>query len=232
MAKDHEQMNEECGDGAEQNDEKRSFFEDLAKKYIKEMRVLFVGGQLRKKDGWRNVAEHCLMQLAAAEELCALLRLSTEETKAICSTAAIHDWKKRWERTKQNVPDRAHKLLEDVHPRQDLLNATNPDYLEQVYEGSAPFTKDQELMLYLDVITKENNLAPSEDRLREVEASPRSKGLAEKAHGQYWQKTRALRDVIEQKLFETLRQHGCDDLRSPADIPLFLRSRIEAKWQK
>lgn len=224
---------QEAAEAQKELAEKRSYFHELASKYPKQMRLLFRGGHLWKKEGWRNVAEHCLVQLAAAEELCKLLRLSKKQTDAVCSTSAIHDWKKRWERTAEgNVPPEARALLKTMKVHPELLSATNPDFLEKVYTEKAPALSElQELQLYLDLITRENELVPSEDRIREVEVAPRSSGLAEKADGQYWQKTRELRDKIEQSLYEKLTANGCI-LASPADIPILLRERIEAKWRK
>lgn len=210
-------------------EDKRSFFEALARKYPEEMRLLFQGGRLVSRDKWRNVAEHCLVQTAAAEELSQLLCLPADEAEAMCSTAAIHDWRKRWERTGEAMPAKTDQLLKDVHAREDLLEATNPDYLARAYIGEITFTPAQELQFYLDVITRENDIVRSEDRLSEVQHSPRSVGLAEKANGQYWDKTRELRDQVEQRLFEQLRSTG-HDIASPADIPLFIKSRIEEKW--
>ena len=208
---------------------KHRFYSDLAKKYSNEIRLLFKGGRLLKKDGWRNVAEHCMVQTSAAEVLCSLLKLSEEESEAICSTSAIHDWKKRWERSKETEPDLARSLLDAVHPHDDLLNATNPDYLENVYLGNAEMSPKQRLQFYLDIITRENDIVRSEDRLREVEIAPRSRGLAEKANGRYWEKTRALRDEIEAELFSKLKDDS-DVLTSPADIPLLIAQNIEKKW--
>lgn len=225
------------GEVQEELAEKRSFFHRLACKYSEEMRLLFRGGHLKKskekENNWRNVAEHCLVQVAAAEELCKLLKLSEKETDAVCSTAAVHDWKKRWERTQRgNVPPEALALLKQIDVHQELLNATNIDELEKVYLEKAPALTDlQELQLYVDLITRENDLVPSEDRICEVEKAPRSGNLAEKADGLYWQKTRELRDKIEQSLYERLTANGCK-LASPSDIPILLRQRIEAKWKK
>jgi hypothetical protein len=207
--------------------DKQKFFAGLAHKYRNEMRVLFQGGHLYKKDGWRNVAEHCLMEAAAAEELCALLKLSQQETKAVCSNAAIHDWKKRWEHTASPPPENAQKLLKELHARPDLLEATNPDYLEKVHEGKEFLGPLQQISFYLDIITRESDIVPSEERLKEVEG--RSTELAAKANGKYWQKTHEKRDEVESLLFTQLKAKGCD-IASPADIPLMLRRRIEAKW--
>lgn len=210
---------------------KRKFFEGLADKYSKEMRLLLQGGHLGKRDGWRNVVEHCLVQTAAAEELCAALHFSLEDTKAICSTAAIHDWKKRWERTGKPVPDKASELLRQLSPHDDLLTATDTDFLADIFLGKKKMSDMQEIQFYVDVITKENEIVPSEERIKEVEVAPRSHGLAEKANGNFWKGVRALRDMVEAKLFTQLHADYADEISSPADIPLFLRTRIERHWK-
>lgn len=216
------------------NPDKIAFFVSLCAEYGDAIKLLFRGGELRgrkEEKGWRNVAEHCVMQLAAARQLCVLLGLSEEDTEAICSTSAIHDWKKRYEVTKEMPPADALALEAKVTAaRPDLMMASNPDYLAQVFMEEIPFTELQDIQLYLDLITRENDIVPSEDRIAEVESHPRSAGLAEKANGQYWQGVRARRDVTEERLFNRLRARG-HAITTPRDIPLFIRDSIQENWQ-
>ncbi len=172
--------------------DKRNYFEQLAYRYRKEMRLLFQGGHLWKKEGWRNVAEHCLVQSAAAKELCALLHLSRDKTRAICSATAIHDWRKRRERRPKDFTSeddaRAEKILRQIQPHQELLDATDPDYLEQVYMGSKPpLTNIQEMRFYLDIMTDGDQIVATKERLNH--AKIRTPHLAHKANGKNFEMT-------------------------------------------
>lgn len=217
-------------------EQKRQYFHALARRYSNEMRLLFLGGRLQEnklnpKESWRNVVEHCLVQTAAAEALGELLGLPQDQRKAMASTSAIHDWSKRIEKEKTEKTEKADKFLEKTHPHQDLLDATNIDVLEQLYLGQrTDFTWLQKLQFYLDIITREHDIVRSEDRITEVESAPRSKGIGNKANGEYWQKTRDLRDEVEKELFEQLKKKG-HNIASPADIPLFIRAKIEEQWK-
>lgn len=210
---------------------KRQYFAGLAGQYRREMRVLFRGGRLKKSRDqnkhWRNVAEHCLAQLAAAEELCALLHLPQETTRTICSTSAIHDWDKRLERTGDRMSDAAPSLLQQVPAPDALLSATKPDFLERAYVGHETMSELQELQLYLDMMTRGSEIVPIDERLDEVEK--RSPELAVRAGGQYWQRTRDIGHKVERRIFEQLKKDGIA-LSSQDQVPLFIRQRIEAHW--
>src|SRR3989338_2609896 len=170
------------------------YFDDAAQRYMPQMRLLFRGGQLKKKEGWRNVAEHCVMQLAAAEMLAELLHLSEEEKKKLCSVAAVHDWRKRidvgnrkmnkLECEEREAPRSALTLLEEhaqqfvqsVNPDPDLMSATGPNFLVRaLVDKKATFP--EKLQFYLDDIcgdreiipgTKVPDIMPLRERIAEV----------------------------------------------------------------
>src|SRR4051812_32393250 len=106
------------------NDARRAsirFFHAVACRHLTEMRLLFNGGKLWKKEGWRPVVEHCLIQVAAADVLAELLGLPEEDKCRLMRAAAVHDWKKRMER----YP--AHFTTDEQAKAEMLLNMVQPD---------------------------------------------------------------------------------------------------------
>lgn len=78
--------------------QKIEFWDNFAKKHLAELRLLFRGGKLWEKEGWRNVVEHSLPQGAAAEVLSEMLKLPEEEKDEIVTASICHDWDKRLEK--------------------------------------------------------------------------------------------------------------------------------------
>lgn len=209
---------------------KRTFFEHLARRYWNEMHLLLRTGKLTSKDAWRNVAEHCLVQTAVAEELCTLLQLSEADIRAICKTAAIHDCDKRAERTGAVPPASASEAFNALDVNPDLFAATNTDVLAEWYTGERAYSFLQKVQHYLDLIIKESTIVRMNERIAEVAVAKRSAGLAEKANGKFWDYVRKHGNEVEQEIFERLRAAG-HDIKAQEDIPLFLLALIEAKYQ-
>lgn len=230
---------------------KAEFYRKLTLKYHDSMRLLFRGGELwgpSKEDerGWHNVIEHQVVQTAAAEELVKLLKealtaerivsvfgVQPEELDALPQTTIIHDWDKKFERKGGEPDEWARRHLETLHPDPLLMEATKIDTLEQLYLGNKTYTMMQKLQFYLDIITRENEIVASEDRIAEVESSSRAAELAAKANGMYWQATRAMAKDVEAMLFGVLSDSAPGlNLKEPSDIARVLRERIEAHWKK
>ena len=224
--------------------DKARYFTFLGLKYLDQMRLLMRGGGLTKTDKWDNVARHCMTQLAAAEELCGMLGVSKEDTDAACRTAAMHDWEKRFEKTRERLEtdtaaiatlesdwENARKeYLGDAQPHQALLDATNPAFLARVIEGKEQMTFAQRLQLYFDMVTDDNEIVPTKERYEKVRSSPRSKGLEALAGGQYWEGIGKMREDIEQELWEHLRERNVE-IAKPEDIPLLIRQKVTAHWE-
>jgi len=79
---------------------KTRFWENLAFKYLPEMRLLFKGGKLWNKNqqAWRNVVEHDLVEAAVAgvlaEQLHCLRLTGKGLLKQPCVSIGINGWRK------------------------------------------------------------------------------------------------------------------------------------------
>ena len=231
----------------EQGPSKADYFRKLAAKYNAGMRLLFRGGHLWGPDkgdprGWRNVVEHSLVQTAAAEELVKMLRESLsadeiagllgvppEDLDKLSATAIIHDWDKKYERMGGEPNERELRHLAPLRPDPLLMEATKIPVLEQLYLGNKAYTPMQDLQFYVDIITRENEIATAEERIAEVSSSPRAADVGRKANGAFWEGNRAHAKRAEAMLFGAL--HGkVEGLEKPEDIALLLKKRIEAHW--
>lgn len=218
----------------------RKYFDDLAQRYLPQMRLLFRGGKLWKnapdtfksETGWRNVAEHCLVQIAMAEILSEVLELSDEDSMKLANTAAVHDWSKRYDRKPEEfrVEERVavEKYLAAANPDPALMHATGVDFI-----ASALIDKDatllQKIMFYLDDLCRGSEIVTLEARLSELEARRQDlnarEDLIQKLGGKYWDKERELAFSVQEEIYQLLKIKGIN-LNTPDDIPEFLKQEI------
>ncbi|MBL7036447.1 hypothetical protein ISR94_01175 [Candidatus Microgenomates bacterium] len=214
-----------------------NYFQGLAWSVYPGMRLLFRGGKLSKKDKWRNVAEHCLVQVAVVDKLTDLLKLPTEDKNTLKNVAACHDWEKRLKIKPGNFNETekslAEKLLKSVKPDQKLMDATGPDFIEKalVKEDS---TFMERLQFYVDDIVSDTGVVELEKRIDEVEEKRqdlnKDKALTARLGGQYWDKERELGFMVEQEIFEKLPPEVQTQVGEPKNIPNYLLSQIEKNY--
>ena len=212
---------------------KKLFFTRLSLAYIREMRLLIRGGKLTKRDGWRNVVEHCIVQAAESAVLAELLNLSVKDTERLMTAAACHDWSKRLDRKPSDFSkterDRAEGFLEQVSPDPLLLAATGPEFLERaLVDGESSFL--ERLQFYIDDITKGSEIVSFDERIDEVEARRQDLnedvGLTAKLGAPYWTRERELGHSVAREIFERLEFCGAV-ISSPKDIPVLVNQVIQ-----
>lgn len=221
-------------------------------RYLKEMRLLFRGGRLTKKDKWRNVAEHCVVQLAVAEVLSDLLQLTPEEKMRFCTAAAVHDWEKRLEKKKIDDPAaatlHAQQFLDVLAVDQRLIDATGLASMSAILKGEEPPFLEK-LQWYLDDICGNrtidgktvSDILPLEERIAEVSARnphPENEinehghskyqelqGLLRERNTDYWTVELAFTKKVERELWERLggKARG---IAQPEDVPTFLQTEL------
>lgn len=232
---------------------KSGYFRSLAFQFLDEMRLLFRGGQLKKKEGWRNVVEHCVVQLGAAEILADCLELSATEKQKLCAVAAVHDWKKRIDVTRRNIqsvtdPEKqatvelmeqnAQPFAECVNADVDLMRATGPEFLHRaLVENKASLL--EKLQFYLDDICGQRDghadIFPLRERIAEVAARRQDlnddASLTAQLGGRYWYRELELGTAVEREIWEILRQRGYA-ITSPEMIPQFLRAKLMQRMDR
>lgn len=217
---------------------KIAFFEQLAFKYLPEMRLLFRGGKLTKADKWRNVAEHSLVQVAAIEALAESIGLAAEDKEKLCKAAACHDWDKRLEKQPDYFTEEERRLarefLQTANPDQTLMEATKMEWLPRVVmEKKASLL--EKLQFYIDDICQDSEIVSLDERIDEAEARERDLGASLETKtalgGNYRKKERELGHEIETEVFEKLKSQGIN-IEKPELLPSFLRKIIAEKINK
>ncbi len=216
---------------------KSKYFSDLALSHLNEIRLSVKGGKLSERDGWRNVVEHQLVQLAAAEALCKILNLPLSARKKMEKVAATHDWRMRLDKRPEDFDELdllwGEELQARVNPDLDLLFATGPEFLVRVVNGKATFL--ELLQFYLDDICKGSEIVSFDERVSEVEARRQDlnsdPALTARLGGRkYWDVERETGHKVENTIFPILRKRG-HLLRKPSDIPLLIKNQIEEKYK-
>lgn len=201
---------------------------------IPERTLVICGGKLI--DEWSNVADHCLLQFAAAEVLCEWLELPEVDTESLCSVAACHDWDKRLTR---NPDDFSHEekaraqwlFAEAVNPDIMLLRATGPSFLLNAQHGIFSFT--EAVQFYLDDICSGSKIVRLKERIDEV--SSRRLELNEDPHlsqqliAPYWEVEKKVASQIEGMIFDRLVHLDTAPVQKSDDIPLALGQAIQER---
>ncbi len=209
----------------------RRVFWHYARRHLEEMRLLFRGGRLSRKEGdWNNVIDHCLVQGAAVDALADLIDLSAEDRDRLQRTAFVHDWKKRLEiKPRDFNPEqeaRAAELAQQVSPDEEIMAATEKCFSKKIIDGQASFL--QKLMFYIDDITSGSKVTGYRERITETAARTKLNDDAEltkELGGRFWDVEWEACRQVEEELFNLLRRKGVD-IRSPQDIPALLRERL------
>lgn len=212
---------------------KAAYFRDLAKKHWQEMRLLFRGGKLTKREGWRNVANHQVTTLATADVLGDLLKLSPEERQEEETVSAVHDSRKRLEIRPQDFTQsdkaRIEELTNRVNPNPDLMAATGPAFLRRaLVEGKSTFL--ERLQFYVDDICMGDQIVPFAVRIAEVEKRIPNPDTSGTFPTNYWEKERELCLKTQEEIYQRLKDQGVD-IESASDIPFLIRREIAKRMQ-
>lgn len=210
---------------------KAKFFHKVAVRYLPEMRLVLRGGKLWKKEGWRNVVQHCLIQAAAAEVISEILGLPNSQKNKLARVAACHDWKKRIEKRPQDFTEeekgKIDNLLSD-RIDEKLFNALNPEFNIRFLKEGVSFL--EKIQWYLDNITRHGEIVSLKERIDEVEARRQDLNedpeLTKKLGGRkYWEVSREIGRQIEKELFDIITKRGVI-IKSPEEIPNLINKEL------
>jgi len=202
---------------------KSQFFWDLITKHLPEMRLLVTGGKLTKDAGWRNVAEHCLTQIAIADTLGDMLNLTAEEKHKLEVVAGCHDWSKRVEKKPSEFTE------QELRQTRDLLAQAKPDPVLMATTGStdsnlermagADATWLEKIQYYIDRITDESEII---DPIIRIE---RARSRHPELDDQFLNQEKELSQRFEAEIYQRLVKAGVD-IESPKDVPLMIKQKI------
>lgn len=218
---------------------------------IKEMRALKAYGLFPKKEGWRNVVEHLLVESEVVDVLGEACPISAEERKELNQAALLHDAYKRRQRELINqFGDEGQKLAakeqdefilsRGYSPKVvELTESTGHTSLEKLVENPiASILKLKEnidlltlIIHYADDITSGSKIVSIDKRIDALEN--RQPPYPEATLGgdifggrTYYQVQRIVGHLIEKKLAPLL------EVEDPTKIPEFILTRIEERISK
>lgn len=219
---------------------KRKYFQKLAMKYLPGMRLMLRGGRLSKAEGWRNVMEHCIAQVAAAESLCDLLKLDEKTKKRITVTAACHDWQKRLDtelakdtinpEDRQEIMARSQRFIEEANPDETLLFATSENHFKKSIQEPEKVSLAEKIQDYLDNIHRGSEIVSFDERIEEVSTRNPNVGKTLEENNElgglsFWEAVRQIGKAEEREIFELLRKQGVA-VNTPEEIPQIIKAEI------
>lgn len=195
---------------------KRAFyFSNFALRHFREMRILTKGGVLgRGNEGWRNVAEHCLVEAVGADILAEALGVSPER---VVSAALLHDWYKRREveamkqigggRGYEKTTREDDRLLREYGISDEVIriaHANIPESADAEYLARRPI--EEKIMHFLDLVTSGTEFIDVDTRTRVAEQKKHMVEFSESFRSRYEGRTlhEVQREVtaLEQREFE------------------------------
>lgn len=222
------------------NPKSSAYFTDLAFKHLPEMKLLIGGGKLSKKEGWRNVAQHCILQIAVMDIMCDFLQLPDGDKKKLMTVAGSHDWKKQIEIKGLDVShdkewsERIENYLLAVNPDQEIMSSTGPDFIPKGLNGEA--SRLQKLAFYVDDIVSENMVVPILDRLYEnklkkrVKALDSDQNLTNRLGGvRYSDAEIKLGTTVEKEFVEEIEKKNDLEIDSPESLPTVILAELNRR---
>lgn len=214
---------------------KTRYFTKKTLAHLPEMRKAKEAGLFPKKEGWRNVVEHMVVEAEAADVLAEAFNVPEKKRKALNTAATLHDVYKRRERELASQKgatgfDEAAASQSEFLRQQGYSDETIA-LTESV--GHTSLIKFQDLskiplifkiIHYVDDITLNNDLVILDDRIDALEANPRYAELNQQGVAifgkPYFTVQREISKVIEREFAAAI------DLSDPTQLPLWIKNRI------
>lgn len=225
------------------NAKKKSYFSHFARSHLSSLRLHEEYGVLEKKEGWRNVSEHCLLEAVAVDILAEKLNLDETIRSELVTGAILHDFHKR-EQMKlfQEKGASTKSLMESEEVSSRILK--EKDFSEGIISvaSAAADTKkmaqsfsdtslSERIIYYIDSITDNNEISTIEKRVSKSEASERYRRINEEAreylNGQTQLETmRKISTDIQKELAEKLK------IEDPTTLPKWIEGEIKKRVEE
>lgn len=205
-------------------------FRSLATQYEAQTRLTIEGGKLIDRDGWGEVARHCLIQAAAIQTFAPRLGLDQHDTAKMAAVAACHDWAKRLEKKPQDFSEaektKAKELFRSARPNEKLMEALEPHFLVRVVKREATFV--ELVQFYVDDIARGGEIVSLEERLADLELRRPNVApeVALELGRPYWEAEREIAHRVERMLASILYARHETSSES-IDVSSVIRREIE-----
>lgn len=209
---------------------KTKYFSDFAMRHLSAFRIHKEHGLLPKKEGWRNVSEHCLVEAVAADCLAEGLQISVENRQKLVMGAMLHDFFKRREIELMNVRGKRSadiaKEAEDKGTEYLNLKKIDPEIIRIINSPGVPSldyfetqdpTTEEKVMRYVDDITDGNDLVFLKGRMERV--AKRYPDIEKNIFERIFKVSEKIESEIADKL-------GLADAR---ELPMYIKRKIEER---
>lgn len=224
------------------------YWSGQAIKHLPEMRLAKETGLFPKKEGWRNVVEHELVEAEAADVLAEVLNLSSTDRQNVYTACSVHDLEKRretelirkvgpsgYELSQQEQAD----LLRSRGYSEEVIKLTQsvggmflPAMLKNSKSPKLEIKDDLSLptmiVHYVDDITLNNDIVPLRERIDYLESNPRYKEANEQGRALFGGRTYTQVEwevgrLLEEKLAQML------GVKPSSRLPNFIKTKIQER---
>ena len=214
---------------------KTRYFQGKTTSHISEMRQAKKSGLFPKKERWRNVVEHMIVEAEAVDVLAEALGVSDIERKNLYTSALLHDVYKRREKeiaTEKGASgyDESARLqaewIRSLGYSNDIVEMTESTGHASLvrFQDLDQISVVQKIIHYADDITQGNDLVSLDQRIDGLEANPSYKEINQKGvevlGRTYFVVQRETSKKIEKEFADKI---GLED---PTQLPLWIRDRI------
>lgn len=219
---------------------KRLYFSRFALSFRKDLKLHQEYGVLSKKEGWRNVSEHCLLEAVMVDVLAEQLGLSKEERENLVTGALLHDFYKREQmriikegggstESLEKSEEESNRILQEKNYPEGVFmvagSASDVKRMALLYSEVALIEK---IIFYVDSITMNNQISSVAERIQKQKANERYKRIDEEAKEYLGGKTQleAMEEIsikIQKELAERL---GIED---PETLPKWIEREIKKR---
>lgn len=216
----------------EENDIASTYFVQVARGYLPEMKQLFRSGGLTKTVDWDNVSAHCIVQCVVARDLGIKLNLSIDDLNKLMQVALVHDWEKRIQSLNNSSSveiAEATQSFNELGIDMNLMSATGIEFIKKFQRGDS-ITFLEKLQFYIDDVVQNRTIVLLDTRLDEVSRRKQylndDMKLTEELGGiPYWEAERNIAHEIEHEIFMKLQSQGII-IDKPEHIPNLLSRSI------
>jgi len=220
---------------------KTRYFTRKTLAHLPEMRRAKEVGLFPKKENWRNVVEHMLVEAEATDVLVEALGVSDEERIKLVTAAMLHDVYKRREKELAQQKgatgfDEAARLqsqwLRELGYSEEIIELTESVAQTSLSKfqnlGEVSFTR--KIIHHVDDVTLNNDLVSLDERIDALEANPRYSELNKQGIAifgrPYFTVQREISKKIEQEFAAKI------GLPDQAQLPLWIKEQILQKIVK
>ncbi len=225
---------------------KTMYFSKFAMGHRDAMRLLQQGKVLgAESEGWRNIAEHCLLAGVMAYKLGQLVNLPQKNLEEVTNAALTHDWNKRLEKEAAKISaekTESGQMVVSYDPKMVAKQEENKKGLSRVtgadWNDIETWGTEEKILRYIDSClgtTKEGHaqFQPWRDRLADLAKRHPviNKEQGERMYGMpLYDKLAKVTECVERDLFEEVKKNSLHNSNtgSTSDLSILIELSLAA----